>query len=85
MNAFKYPKSSGRAQALCGGTQRQHKGQRAQTATQEVPPEHEKELLSCEGGRALEQAAQRAGGISFADVQVLPGCLPVQPAVGNLL
>ena len=41
MNAFKYPKSSGRAQALCGGTQRQHKGQWAQTATQEVPPEHE--------------------------------------------
>ena len=33
-----------------------------------------------------QQAAQGGYGLSFSgDIQDLPGCLPVQPAVGGLL
>ena len=60
------------------------KGQWAQTEAQEVPSEHEEELLPSEGGGALEQAAQGGCGVSFSgDIQDLPGRGPVQPAVGD--
>jgi len=66
------------------GAQRPDKGQRAQTEEQEVPSEHEEELLPSEGDGALEQAAQGGCGVSFSgDIQDLPGQGPVQPAVGD--
>ena len=66
------------------GAQRQDKGQRAQTEAKEVPSEHEEELLPSEGDGALEQAAQGGCGFCFsADIEDLPGCSPVQPAVGD--
>ena len=46
--------SGGWGQTLFSGVQWQDKGQRAQ----EVPAEHEEELLHSEGDGALEQAAQ---------------------------
>ena len=56
----------------------------AQTEAQEVPSEHEEELLPSEGDGALEQAAQGACGVSFSrDIQDPPGQGPVQPAVGD--
>jgi len=49
-----------------------------------APSQHEEELLYFEGGGALEPAAQRGCGVSFfGDIQNLPGCSPVQPAVGD--
>ena len=39
-------------QTLFGGAQRQDKGQRAQTEAEEVPAEHEEELLPSEGDGA---------------------------------
>ena len=41
--------------------------------------------LYCEGGSTLEQLPHRGDGVSFGDIQNPPGCLPVQPTVGNLL
>jgi len=57
--------SGGWGQTLFSGAQQQDKGQWAQTEAQEIPPEHEEELLPSEGDGALEQAAQGGcGGIS---------------------
>ena len=52
--------------------------------TEEVPSEHEEELLHSEGDGALERAAQGGCGVSFSgDIQDLPGQGPVQPALGD--
>ena len=76
--------SGGWGQTLFSGAQRQDKGQRAQTESQEVPSEHEEEPLPSEGDGALEQAAQGGCGVSFSGgIQALPGQDPVQPAVGD--
>ena len=76
--------SGGWGQTLFSGAQWQDKGQRAQTEAQEVPSEHEEELLPSEGDGALEQAAQGGGGVSFCgDIQDPREQGPVQPAVGD--
>jgi len=76
--------SRGRGQTLFSGAQRQDKGQWAQTEAQEVPSEHEEELLHSEGDGALEQVAQGGCGVSLSgDIQDLPGQGPLQPAVGD--
>ena len=74
----------GGAQTLFSGAQRQDKGQRAQTEAQEVPSEHEEELLHSEGDGALGQVAQRDCGVFFSgDTQDLAGQGPVHPTVGD--
>jgi len=76
--------SRGWGQTLFSGAQQQDKGQRAQTEGQEVPSEHEEELLPSETDRALDQAAQGGCGFSFSgDFQDLPGQGPLQPSVGD--
>ena len=49
--------SGGWGQTLFSGAQWQDKRQQAQTEAQEVPAEHEEELIYSEGEGALEQAA----------------------------
>ena len=76
--------SGGWGQTLFSGAQRQDKGQWAQTEAEEVPSEHEEELLLSEGDGALAQAAQGGCGVSFSgDIQALPGRGAVQPALGD--
>ena len=76
--------SGGWGQSLFSGTRCQDKGQWAQTEAQEVPSEHEEELLPSEGDGGLELAAQGGCGVSFSgDSQHLPGQGPLQPAVGD--
>jgi len=71
-------------QTLFSGAQWQDKGQWAQTEAEEVPPEHEEELVPSEGDGALEQAAQGGCGFSFSgDIQDPSGQHPVQPTVGD--
>jgi len=68
---------------LFSGAQRQDKGQRAQTEAEEIPAEHEEELLPSEGDGALEQAAQGGCEVFSGDIQDPPGRGAVQPAVGD--
>jgi len=76
--------SGGWGQTLFSGAQQQDKGQWAQTEAQEVPSEHEEELLPSEGDGALERVAQGGCGVSFSgDIQDPPGQGPVQLAVGD--
>ena len=76
--------SGGRGQTLSSGAQRQDKGQWAQTEAQDVPSEHEEELLPSEGDVALEQAAQGGCGVSFSGgILDPPGQGPVLPSVGD--
>ena len=76
--------SGGWGQALFSGAQVQDKGQWAQTEAEEVPSEHEEELLPSEGDGALEKAAQGGCGFSLSgDIQDPPGQGPVQPTVGD--
>jgi len=76
--------SGGWGQTLFSSAQVQDKGQWAQTEAQEVPSEHEEELLPSEGDGALELAAQGGSGFFLSgDTQDPPGQGPVQPAVGD--
>ena len=76
--------SGGWGQALFNGAQWQDKGQWAQTEAQEVPSEHEEELLPSEGDGALEQVAQRCCGFSVSGyIQNPPGRGAVRPALGD--
>ena len=62
----------------------QDKGQWAQTEAEEVPSEHEEELLPSEGDGAQAQAAQGGCGVSFSgDIPDPPGQGPLQPTVGD--
>ena len=54
------------------------------TEAEEVPSEHEEELLPSEGDGALAQAAQGGCGVSFSgDIPDPPRQGPVQPALGD--
>ena len=76
--------SGGRGQTLSSGAQRQDKGQWAQTEAEDVPAEHEEELLPSDGDGALKQAVQGGCGFFFSgDIETPPGRGPVQPAVGD--
>jgi len=60
------------------------RGATGKTEAQEIPAEHEEELLHSEGDRVLEQAVQRGCELLFpGDIQDPPGRGPVQPVVGD--
>jgi len=76
--------SGGWGQTLFSSAQQQDKGQWAQTEAQEVPSEHEEELIPSECGGALEQVAHGGCEVYFSgDIQDPPGQGPVQTAVGD--
>ena len=62
--------SSGWGQTLFSGAQRQDKGQWAQIEAEEVPSEHEEELLHFEGDGALEQAAQGGPSVESPSLEI---------------
>ena len=65
-------------QAPFSVAQQQDMGQDVlQTGTQVVPSELEKKLLSFDGDRAQEQAAQRGWGVFSGDIQDLLGLFPL--------
>ena len=75
-NAYKYLKGGCQmdgARLFLVSVQWQDKGQQAQ----EVPSEHEKELLYCVVGRALEQTAQSGCGVSLCGLMQNPWQFPV--------
>ena len=72
--------SGGRAQTLFSGAQRQDKGQWAQTEAEEVPAEHEEELLPSDGDGALPRLPRE---LFSGDIPDPPGRGAVQPAVGD--
>lgn len=61
----------------------QDKGQEAQTETLEVPYEYGEKPPYIEDDRALEQAAHRGCGVFSGDIQNMPGCVSIQPALGE--
>jgi len=66
--------SKGGGHAHLGGAQQHDKRQWVQTGTQEIPSEHEEELLYCQDDGALEQAAERGCGVSLSgNTPDLPG------------
>ena len=70
-------------QTLFSGAQQQDKGQWAQTEAQEVPAEHEEELLHSEGDGALNRLPREAVESRSLEMEDPPGQGPVQPALGD--
>ncbi|PKU39429.1 hypothetical protein llap_10270 [Limosa lapponica baueri] len=69
MNAYKYFKGGCQEDGagLFSVVPRDGTRDNGQNLNTEVPSEHEEELLYFEGGRALEEAAQGGGGVSFSE------------------
>lgn len=64
INVHKY--LQGRCQDSSVGPSDRTKRKGHKLKTQEVPHQHEEELLYVEGGRALQQAAKKARGVSIS-------------------
>lgn len=69
-SVFKYVKDNGWDQVLSCDAQWQNKRQQAQSETQEVPSQHESEILYFERGRAWEQAVR--GDCGTPSLEKLP-------------